>query len=100
MSKERKCGDFSSSEFSDDDIDSRLEDLFSDATSDPVVADGHELLATVMDNDILDTPLTQFTPTLPGKVPGGKSISVPVDSQASEESRVIAAFFSDYQGKD
>jgi hypothetical protein len=100
MNKERKCGDISSSEFSDDDIDSRLEDLFSDAISDPVVTDGHELLATVMANDILDTPLTQFMPNLPGKVPGGKSISVPVDSQASEESRVIAAFFYDYQGKD
>jgi hypothetical protein len=81
-----------SSENSADESDS---DLFSDANllDLSVVDDGHELLATVVDNGNLDTPLTRFPPNLPGKVQGGESVYVPVDSQASEESRVIAEFF-------
>ncbi|CAB4034894.1 Hypothetical predicted protein [Paramuricea clavata] len=70
-------------------------DLFPDANvlDLSVADDGHELLATVADNGNWDTPLTQFPPNLPGKAQGGESVCIPVDSQASEESRVIAEFF-------
>ena len=44
-------------------------------------------------NDSMDSPLSLLPPNLPG-APKGRPVSVPEDSQASEESRVIARFFN------
>jgi hypothetical protein len=44
-------------------------------------------------NDSMDSPLSLFPPNLPG-APKGHPVFVPEDSQASEESRVIACFLN------
>jgi hypothetical protein len=47
-----------------------------------------------LDLDIIESPLTQITPNLPGVLPCRPSIIVPEDSQASEETRVTTCFFA------
>ena len=49
---------------------------------------------TELDIDIMDSPLTQISPNLPGVPPGRPPIPVPENSQASEETRVVTCFFA------